>query len=172
MTDRDRRRRDSAVLDEAIDAAKVTDDFVRGVLENAAGKAGGSDQIDRGWRKYLHLGGRLSGERSVVRGMAGAYAPEQLRKAANAADELVVALEAVAFGWTPAALGVAGRLDGLHLEEIPAILRDPATTAGSPAVRDVHERLSRAVAVMNEARTQAILFEMRQARDQGEHPSG
>lgn len=168
MTD----RRDSALLDEALDAAKVTDDFVRGVLENASGKAGGSDQVDRGWRKYLHLGGRLSGERSVVRGMAGQFGPEQLRKAANAADELVAAVDAVALGWTPAALEAAGRLGALHLEELPGVLRDPSTTSQSAALRDVHDRLSRAIAVMNEARTRAILHEMRQARDQGERPYG
>ena len=41
-----------------------------------------------------------------------------------------------------------------------------STTPGSDALRDVHERLSRTLAVLNEARTKAILLEMRRARDQ------
>lgn len=157
-------RRDSALIDEALDAARVTDDFVRGVLENASGKAGGSEHVDRGWRRFLGLGGVA--EKRVVRGMAAQYGPEQLRKAANAADELVEAVRELAIAWTPAAQAAATRIGELGIHELPTILRHPDTTPGSPAAREVHERLSRTVAALNEARTQAILAEMRRARDQ------
>lgn len=157
-------RRDSALIDEALDAARVTDDFVRGVLENSSGRAGGSEHIDRGWRRFLGLGGVA--EKSVVRAMAAQYGPEQLRKAANAADELVEAVRELAIAWTPPAQAAATRIGELGIEELPAILRRSDTTPGSPAVRDVHERLSRTMAALNEARTQAVLAEIRHARDQ------
>lgn len=161
-------RRDSALIELAIDAARVTDDFIRGVLENASGRAGGSDQVDRGWRRFLHLGGgTFSGEKSVVRAMGAQYAPEQLRKAANAADELVAAVHDLAGAWTPPAQDAVARLGALAIDEIPWLLRRPDLRGGSAEVRDVHERLSRTIAALNEARTQAILIEIRRAREQG-----
>lgn len=161
-------RRDSARIDEAIDAAKVTDDFVRGVLQNMSGTAGGIEHVDRGWRRLLHLGGgRLSGERAVVRGIGARYAPEQLRKAAAPAQDLVDAITALADAWSPPAIEATARLTGLALDELPWILADGDVTRAS----EVHERLSNAVAILNEARTRTILHEMRSARDQGEHPS-
>lgn len=162
-------RRDTALLDDAIDAAKVTDDYVRGVLENMGGRAGGSEHVDRGWRRFLQLGGgRISGERAVVQAFGARYAPDQLRKAAAAAEELVDAVAALAGAWTPAAAEAIPKLAALALDELPPMLRD-----GDPArARAVHERLSSALAIMNDARGRAILFEMRQARDQREHPSG
>ena len=157
-------RRASAIVELAIDAARVADDFVRGVLENVAGTAGGAQQVDRGWRRLANMAGQtFGGERSVVRGMAARYGPEQLRKGAAAADELVDAVNDLAALDAPPVREAVDRLD---LAALPAVLRDPATTPGSDALRDVHERLSRTLAVLNEARTKAILLEMRRARDQ------
>lgn len=162
-------RRDSALIDDAIDAATVTDDFVRIVLQNMSGTAGGSEHVDRGWRRVLHVGGgRWSGERAVVRGLGAQYAPEQLRKAGAAARDLVTAVAALADAWTPAAIEATARLAALSLDELPWILADGDTARAG----EVHERLSRAVAILNEARTRTILHEMRAARDQGEHPPG
>jgi hypothetical protein len=160
-------RRDAAIIELAIDAARVTDDFVRGVLENAAGTAGGAQHVDRGWRRFTHLAGRtFGGERSVVRGMAARYGPEQLRKAAEAADDLAVALRELARAGAPAAREAFTRIAALGADGLPGLLRDPATTPESPALRDAHDRLSRTLAILNEARTAAILAEMRRARDQ------
>lgn len=160
-------RRASAIVELAIDAARVADDFVRGVLENAAGAAGGAQQVDRGWRRFANMAGQtFGGERSVVRGMAARYGPEQLRKGASAADELVELVNGLAALDAPPVREAVDRLAGLDLAALPAALRDPATTPGSDALRDVHERLSRTVAILNEARTKAILLEMRRARDQ------
>jgi hypothetical protein len=157
-------RRDSAVIEAAADAARVTDDFVRGVIGLAAGEIG-DDNEHHSWLQR-RLRGR-GGQRSVARGMGALYAHEQLRKAANEADEFVAAVHALAFAWTPPALDAHGRLAALGVDEIPAILRDPDVTSGSRALRDVHDRLGRSIAILTEARTKAILAEMRAAR--GDH---
>lgn len=160
-------RRDSALLELALDAARVTDDYVRGVLENTTGTAGGSEHVRRGRFMGALAAIGLFGERPVVRAMGARYGPEQLRKAAEPAEDLVAAVAALADAWTPAARGAVGRLAALGLADLPELLRDGDVTRAG----DVHERLTRAIATMNEARTAAVLFEMRQARDQGEHPS-
>jgi hypothetical protein len=162
-------RRDSALIDEAIDAATVTDDYLRSVLLNMAGTAGGSEHVDRGWRRLLNFGGgRVSGERAVVRGMGARYAPEQMRKAGAAAQDLLDAVNALADAWTPPAVEATSRLAALGLDDLPFVLADGDVTRAG----EVHERLSTAVAILNEARTRTILHEMRAARDQGERPSG
>jgi hypothetical protein len=161
-------RRDSALIDAAIDAATVTDDFVRGVLQNMSGTAGGSEHVDRGWRRLLQLGGgRFSGERAVVRGFGAQYAPEQLRKAGDAAQDVVDAVAALVDAWTPSAVEATTQLAALALDELPGLLRDGDVIHA----REAHERLSRAVAILNGARTRTILHEMRTARDPGAHPS-
>ncbi len=154
-------RRDSALIEVAVDAARVTDDFVRGVIGLADGQIGDDNQ-QHSWLQR-RLRGR-AGERSVARGMGGIYAPEQLRKAAVEADEFVVAVHALASAWTPPALDAHGRLVALGIEDIPVTLRNPEIGSGSPLLRDVHDRLSRSIALLGEARTKAILAEMRAAR--------
>jgi hypothetical protein len=103
-------RRDSALIEAAADAARVTDDFVRGVIGLADGEIGDDNQ-QHSWLQR-RLRGR-GGQRSVTRGMGALYAHEQLRKAANEADELVVAVHALAEAWTPAGLDAHGRLAAL-----------------------------------------------------------
>jgi hypothetical protein len=154
-------RRDSALIEAAADAARVTDDFVRGVIGLADGQIGDDNQ-QHSWLQR-RLRGR-AGQRSVARGMGGRYAPEQLRKAANEADEFVVAVAALADAWTPPALDAHVRLAALGAAEIPVMLRAPEIGSGSPQLRDVHDRLSRSIAILGEARTKAILAEMRAAR--------
>ncbi len=155
-------RRDSALIEAAADAARVTDDFVRGVIGLADGQIGDDNQ-QHSWLQR-RLRGR-GGQRSVARGMGALYAHDQLRKAATEADEFVAAVQALAGAWTPPALDAHGRLAALRVEEMPVTLRDPQVTSGSPALRDVHDRLSRSIGILTEARTKAVLAEMRAARD-------
>jgi hypothetical protein len=158
----DDRRRDSVLIDAALDAARVTDDFVRGVVGLGGGRIG--DDKQRMSLKDRILKGR--GQRGVVMAMTAQYAPEQLRKAAIQATELVAAVDDLGGAWTPPALDAAGQLSALGVQQIPEILRDPDVGARSPALRDVHDRLGRAISVLNEARSKVILIEMRTARDQ------
>lgn len=160
-----RDRRDSVLVDLAIDAARVTDDFVRGVLENTDGRAGGGEHVRRGWRRFIG-GGAILGEQAVVRAMGARYAPEQLRKAAAEADDFVRTVDDLAGAWTPPALAAAGRLGALGVRQIPDTLRAPDIGAGSPDVAVVHQQLAQAIAILNEARARVVLAEMRAARDQ------
>jgi hypothetical protein len=157
------RRRDSYLIDVAVDAAKVTDDFVRGVLGLAAGQIGDDRARRRTWVPSVLAG---VGRRSAVQGLGATYAPEQLRKAALQADEFVAAAEDLVTSSTQPALDAAGRLGVLRVRDIPEILRDRDTTSRSPQLRDVHDRLSKAIAVLNAARSAVILAEMRAAREQ------
>jgi hypothetical protein len=156
------RRRDSLLIDHALDAARVTDDFVRGVVGLGGGRIGDDNQ--RKTLKDRVLQGR--GQRSVVLAMAAQYAPEQLRKAAIQSLELAAALDDLAGAWTPPALDAAGQLRAIGVQFIPEILRNPDVDARSPELRDVHDRLARAISVLTEARARVILAEMRAARDQ------
>lgn len=153
-------RRDSALIDAAIDAARVTDDFVNGVLQLRAGQIG-DDNRTKSWLQR-RLGGR--GQRSVVKVLGARYAPEQLRKAADEADELVAAVDALGVAWTPPAKEAFERVEALRVGEVPGILRDPATVDDAARIRDVHERLARTISLLNEAHARTILIEMRVAR--------
>jgi hypothetical protein len=128
-------RRDSALIEAAADAARVTDDFVRGVIGLADGEIGDDNQ-QHSWLQR-RLRGR-GGQRSVARGMGALYAHEQLRKAANEADEWSSPCPRPRRGLDAAGLDAHGRLAALGVDEIPAILRDPerhlriAGVAGRP----------------------------------------
>ena len=156
------RRRDSALIDAALDAARLTDDFVRGVVGLGGGRIG-DDKHHMSLRDRI-LKGR--GQRGIVMAMTAKYAPEQLRKAAIQADELVAAVDDLADAWAPPALDAAGQLGALGVRYIPEILRDPDIGARSPALRDVHDRLGRAISVLNDARAKVTLIELRTAREQ------
>lgn len=156
---------DSLLIEIALDAARVTDDYVRGVLDLRWGRAGGDEHLRRGWRRWVGLPAqRLYGERQVVQGMAAQYAPEQLGKAARQADDLVVAVAELASAWTAPAQAASAALAQVGLREIPDILRRASGGSLSPEVRDVHGRLSRAIALLNDARAQVIVAEMRATR--------
>jgi hypothetical protein len=66
----------------------------------------------------------------------------------------------------------AARVDELGLGDVPAVLRDPAIRSTSPALREAHERVRRTIAVLHEARSAAILAEIRSARHGSGHPDG
>jgi hypothetical protein len=154
-------RRDSHLIDLALDAARVTDDFIRGVLGLAAGQIGDDTVKRRTWMPSVLAG---MGRRSTVQGLGATYAPEQLRKAADQADELVAAVADLDRAHTPLAVAAVGRLSSLRIPEIPEILRDRATTSRSPQLGEVHERLSKAIAVLDQARAKVIVAEMRAER--------
>jgi hypothetical protein len=155
-------RRLSALLEDVIDAARVTDDFVRGVLDNVAGRPGGDTEASRGWRRWVP-GSAMFGERARVQGMAVQYGPEQLRKAAVQAQELEPAIAAVE-ACPAAAAAVAAELRASGAGEVAPRLSDPELEPRSPGVAEVHRILMRIQAIANEARTKAILAEMRAAR--------
>ena len=156
------RRRDSVLVEAALDAARVTDDFVRGVLGLGVGQIGDDNQGKPRWQRWLN--GR--GQRAVVQGLGAQFAPEQLRKAANEADELVAAIDDLVGAWTAPALDAAGRLGAVGVRHIPDTLRGPDIGARSSELKEVHDRLSRVIGILSEARATVILAEMRAARDQ------
>lgn len=156
-------RRLSAMLDDVIDAARVTDDFVRGVLDNVDGRPGGDTDASRGWRRWVP-GSAMFGERARVQGMAAQYGPEQLRKAALQAAEIEPAIAAVERSAVTGAASVAGELRASGAGEVAARLGDPELRPRSPEVGEVHRILMRVQTIANEARTKAILAEMRAAR--------
>lgn len=156
-------RRLSALLDDVIDAARVTDDFVRGVLDNVAGRPGGDTDATRGWRRWVP-GSALFGERARVQGMAALYGPEQLRKAAVQAAELAPAIAAIEGCLAPGAAAVATELRACGAGGLAVTLADPGLRPRSPEIADVHRILMRIQAIANEARTMAVLAELRAAR--------
>ena len=94
MTDRSS---DLALIEVALDAARVVDDFVRSVVELAGGELGGGRDVHRSWTQRK-LGSWLYGERDIARSFASLHDRDQLLKAAGAADELVAAVEALGTG--------------------------------------------------------------------------
>lgn len=154
--------RDVALLGTAIDAATVTDDFVRGVIGVGEGRIGDDNQ-QHSWLQRVFRG--RVGQRSIVRGMAGVYAGEQLRKAAAEAEQLVRAVHDLASAATPPALDAYRELMSLRIDELPDHLRHPRLTSRSEELRDVHARLSRTVGVLADARGRVVLAEMRNRRD-------
>ena len=120
---------DLALIELAIDAARVVADFVRSVV-------------------------------------AARHDREQLMTAAAAADELVVTIRALDTGGAAAAHAHAAAID-LGVEAIPTVLRRPDTRSSSSQLREVHARLARVIATLNEARTRAVLEAMRSERPPG-----
>jgi hypothetical protein len=156
---------DLALIELAIDAARVVDDFVRSVVELAGGELGGGRDVHRSWTQRK-LGSWLYGERQLARGFAARHDREQLMKAAAAADELVVTIRALDTGGAAAAHAHAAAID-LGVEAIPTVLRRPDTRSSSSQLREVHARLARVIATLNEARTRAVLEAMRSERPPG-----
>ena len=153
---------DLALIELALDAARVVDDFVRSVVELAGGELGGGRDVHRSWTQRK-LGSWLYGERDLARGFASLHDREQLRKAADAADELVVAVQRLSSGGAVAS-GARAAVAELGVATIPATLRQPEVRGASPGLRDVHAQLARVTNVLHEARTRALLEAMRSAR--------
>ena len=135
----------------------------------------------------------LYGERDLARGLASLHDREQLRKAADAADELVVAALRLSSGGAVAS-GAGAAVAELGVETIPttlqwrkrakrslaamsarvrdrhaqsgevAFLLEPDIKEGRGGLRDVHAQLARVTNVLHEARTRALLEAMRSAR--------
>jgi hypothetical protein len=156
---------DLTLIELAIDAARVVDDFVRSVVELAGGELGGGRDVHRSWTQRK-LGSWLYGERQLARGFAARHDREQLMKAAAAADELVLAIRTLDTGGAAAADARAAAID-LDVEAIPTALRQPDARASSPQLREAHARLARVIAALNEARTRALLEAMRSERPPG-----
>jgi hypothetical protein len=153
---------DLSLIDTALDQARVVDDFVRGVITLGDGRLGGVDERGGTWGERLTK--RLPGGRSLARALGASYGPEQLRKAANAADEL---LDAVA-GLTAAtgATALAAHIDVIEagVQDLPVLLRQPDVTATSPGLREAHATLSRTIGILTEAKARVLLADMRAAR--------
>lgn len=149
-------------LDLAIDAGRVVDDYVRGVVEMTGGDLGGRHDQGRNWTQRV-LGKVVHSEEHVVQGMSGIYGPEQLRKAADAADEFVAAVDDLGTATLEPAREAHAAVTELGVRNMPAALRDPEIEA--PGVAELHDQLSKALGVLGEARSRALLAEMR-----AEHP--
>jgi hypothetical protein len=153
---------DLALIELALDAARVLDDFVRSVVELAGGELGGGRDVHRSWTQRK-LGSFVYGERQIARGFASLHDRDQLRKAAAAADELVAAVEALGTGGVAAARARAAAAEA-GVETIPGILRQPELRGSSPELGGLHTQLARVISVLNEARTRALLETLRAAR--------
>jgi hypothetical protein len=156
-------RRDLTLLDAAIDAAKVVDDYVRGVIGLADGRWGGVEERKSSWSQRFFGKASWSKEHQLARSMGASFGPEQLRKAANAADELVVSIVALDGATTATVQAIYPELLAA-VDGLPATLRDREVIASSRRLRGAHLTLSSAIAKMNEARTRLVLAEMRAAR--------
>ena len=146
-------------LDLANDAAGVVDDFVTGLVGVGGGDLGSSGD-GRNWtqRTLSHV---FRGDKQVAQEMGGRYAPDQLQKAANAADELVAAVDELGNATSEPARQALQTVTELGVRDIPTTLRDPELLSTSPQLADVHMRLSKIIGALGEARSKAVLAEMR-----------
>lgn len=152
---------DSALLAAAIDAAGMVDDFVRGVVGLGDGVLGGASAQHGVVRRALTFLTPVYGAKQVVQGIGSAYAPEQLRKAASEADLLVGALEALTEAGSGEVRMAAQQVFELGAAEFPTTLRRSDLGSRSPELRCLYEQLTRATAILNQARTRALLEAMR-----------
>lgn len=148
-------------LDLALDAGRVVDDFVRGVAEMTGGDLGGARDQGRNWTQRV-LGKVVHSEEHVVQGMSGIYGPEQLHKAADAADEFVTAVDDLGNATLQPARDAYASVIELGVRDMPDALRDPEIEA--PAVVKIHDQLAKILGVLGEARSHAVLAEMRAER--------
>jgi hypothetical protein len=150
-------------LDLANDAAGVVEDFVNGIIGVGGGEIGGGGE-GRNWTQRT-LGRLFHGEKQVAQEMGGQYTPEQLRKAADAADELVAAVDELGNATLEPAKQAGQAVTELGVRDIPATLRNAELRSDSPELAEVHTQLSKIIGVLGEARSRTLLAEMR-----GEQP--
>jgi hypothetical protein len=155
---------DLALLDAALDAGRVVDDYLRSVIGLGDGRWGGIDDRKPSWYQKVLGRATWTKEHQLARMYGGAYGPEQLRKAAKASQELVDAVAALGTATDPSVVAVHAELRDLGVDRLPTDLRDPDVTATSPSLRDAHLTLTRAIGRMNEARTKVLLAQMRANR--------
>lgn len=155
---------DLVLLDEALDAARVVDDYVRGVIGLGDGRWGGVDDRKPSWSQRLFGKPSWSKEHQLARMMGGSFGSEQLRKAAIAAEDLVDAVARLGAATGPELIAVRSDLAAAGIDELLATLRDPDVTASSPRLREAHIVLTRSIGRMNEARTKLLLAQMRATR--------
>jgi hypothetical protein len=153
-------RSDSALIESALDAAHVIDDFVCGVAGLSRGDIGGDDDVRRRWSDRV-LGKWLYNQRHVVHGMAGAYAHDQLHKAAKASADLVEAVNRLAEAGSEHLRGTSDELGAIGVEQLPAWLDRADPSPKSADVQRIHQQLSRIIGTLNAARSRAVLAEMR-----------
>jgi hypothetical protein len=159
MTDRPS---DLVLIELALDAARVLDDFVRSVVELAGGELGGGRDVHRNWTQRK-LGGWLYGERDIARSFASLHDRDQLLKAAAAADEFVAAVEALGTGEVAASRAHVACVEA-GAATLPAVLRLPGLRGSSPELGGLHRQVARVIGILNEARTRALLETLRAAR--------
>ena len=152
-------RSDTALIETALDAARVVDDFVRGVVGLAEGEIGGAGDVKRRWTDRV-FGKWVYSERHVVHGMAGAYGHDQLRKASTASRDLLEAVAELGASPSPLARSTAAEL-AASVADLPELLLAAEPGPGSPDVLRIHQRLNGAIGVLNNARSRALLAEMR-----------
>ena len=150
-------------VDLASDAAGVVEDFVAGLVGTGGGQIGGAGE-GRNWTQRT-LGRVFHGEKQVAKEMGGLYAPEQMRKAAEAADELVAAVDELGNATLEPAKQAGQAVTELGVRDIPATLRNAELRSDSPELAAVHTQLSKIIGVLGEARSRTLLAEMR-----GEQP--
>jgi hypothetical protein len=146
-------------LDLASDAAGVVEDFVTGIIGVGGGDIGGGGK-GQNWTQRT-LGKIFHGEKQVAQELGGQYAPEQLQKAAVAADELVAAVDELGNATLEPAKQAGQAVTELGVRDIPAALRNPDLLSTSPELAAVHTQLSKIVGVLGEARSRTLLAEMR-----------
>lgn len=157
-------RTETALIDTALDAARVVDDYVRGVVGLAQGEIGGADDVKRRWSDRV-FGKWVYSQRHVVHGMAGAYGHDQLRKAAAACTDLIDAVTALGRSTSPLARSIGDELAAIGVADLPELMLDAEPGPGSPDVLAIHRRLSRILGVLGTARTRALLAVMRAPGD-------
>lgn len=155
---------DLGLLDEALDAGRVVDDYLRSVIGLGDGRWGGIDDRKPSWYQKVLGRATWTKEHQLARMYGGAYGPEQLRKAAKASDEFVDAVAALGSATDPMVLAVHAELHELGVDRLPAELRDPDVTVTSPRLGDAHLTLTRALGRMNEVRTKVLLARIRANR--------
>lgn len=157
---------DLAAVAELADAAHEVADFLNGVVGLAGGALGGEAAGPAagrfGWRDLLVFVPLVSWFRrtppgSVAEGLAGSFGPEQLRKAANAADRMVAALDRLRP--TPACAPLVAELDDLGVPTMPADIW--ATSVRSPELVALNRRLAAARGAIAQATGRLTLQHLR-----------
>lgn len=142
-----------------VDAIDEIDGYVSGVLGLADGRLGGDDDAGRGgwFQQRLRAAGRVLGigESRVASTYAGAYGPEQLRKASGATDGLLTAVSRLRRSNDERVFELLARLDRLALSHLGTELSEVSPT--SPELVDVHRRLAQARAAAIETTTTLTL---------------
>jgi hypothetical protein len=156
-------RTDVASIETALDAARVVDDFVRGVVGLGEGEIGGAGDVKRRWTDRV-FGKWVYSQRHVVHGMAGAYGHDQLRKASIAAADLTDAVAELARSDSALARSTADEV-APSVSDLPELLLAAEPGPGSSDVLLIHQRLNRVIGVLSNARTRALLAEMRASGD-------